>query len=577
MTNARLIRWVRWLGLPRCRYVLSWAGALVTAVAALALSWRVFDTPKYGDGTPKRRGGNSGHTLIDFGGQWLMGRMTVLGLGRRLYDRNYLRPVVVEAYPRSDEMPDEEKLPEDRGHHEADTLMTWLLGTDDPAAAQAVASLVVPLSVPQPLSAVTLAQATWQDVQERQQLIARPQLGGPLYPPIHALFMYPLGHLRPVPAYRLLQILNVLLAFVAGAAVQLVSGGWIWWPVASFAIMVYPGFAHAVNLGQNSVLVLALFAWGWALVSRERPLAAGLVWGLLAFKPVWAAAFFVVPLITGRWRVCLAMLLTGAVLAAATLPVVGWENWIHWFELGRMATYGYHTDENWVFLSRDLLNIARRWLVDFRLPVAERRSLISEILGWSMLAGVVLTLLLVAVRRRDRRQALVGPPASFLLLGAWLTCFHFMFYDVLLTALPILLLLVEWPRYLEPVLLARLPMPAGEKLDSLADYQRPWLAQSLADEGWLPRPALHRIFVLNSLPLTLIALLGIVEHLFPQLNLTIAVSIQDVANSPIPFPLKYSTSILGTPWGTFCLLALWVWCAWVWLMRPQPGQKTREE
>jgi arabinofuranan 3-O-arabinosyltransferase len=52
------------------------------------------------------------------------------------------------------------------------------------------------------------------------------------------------------------------------------------------------------------------------------------VWGLLAFKPVWALAFFLVPLVTRRWRTCLAMAGTGAALALTTVPFVGWQCWL---------------------------------------------------------------------------------------------------------------------------------------------------------------------------------------------------------------------------------------------------------
>ena len=51
---------------------------------------------------------------------------------------------------------------------------------------------------------------------------------------------------------------------------------------------------------------LAIIIWGWALYSRGYETAGGLVWGLLAFKPVWAAAFFLAPLLTRRWRACAA-------------------------------------------------------------------------------------------------------------------------------------------------------------------------------------------------------------------------------------------------------------------------------
>src|SRR5262249_51232342 len=56
---------------------------------------------------PKRRDGNYGHATIDFGGQWLMGRMLVTGNGRQLYNRLAQRRILEASYPLADsENPD---------------------------------------------------------------------------------------------------------------------------------------------------------------------------------------------------------------------------------------------------------------------------------------------------------------------------------------------------------------------------------------------------------------------------------------------------------------------------------------
>src|SRR5436305_1287868 len=97
------------------------------------------------------------------------------------------------------------------------------------------------------------------------------------------------------------------------------------WTVAVLAAVIALDCAWhgAICLGQNPLVSLALLTLGWLLIARDRPWLGGVVWGLLAFKPVWAAAFFLVPLLSRQRRVCAAMLLTGLVLIAATLPFVG--------------------------------------------------------------------------------------------------------------------------------------------------------------------------------------------------------------------------------------------------------------
>ena len=61
--------------------------------------------------------------------------------------------------------------------------------------------------------------------------------------------------------------------------------------------------------------------------------------------------------------------------------------------------------------------------------------LLSTLLVAALACTVVVTL-----SRRDRGRVVTGPGAAFMFLGAWLACYHFMFYDLLLTALPALLL-----------------------------------------------------------------------------------------------------------------------------------------
>jgi hypothetical protein len=112
------------------------------------------------------------------------------------------------------------------------------------------------------------------------------RVGGPLYPPINAFVFAPLGTLSPRVGYRVNQVAGVLLAFVAGLAVAMIARGRVWWPVASTAIILYPGFLGSLNLGQNAALTLAILCWGWMLVDRGRPGWAGVVWGLLAFAGV---------------------------------------------------------------------------------------------------------------------------------------------------------------------------------------------------------------------------------------------------------------------------------------------------
>jgi hypothetical protein len=397
----------------RIRYSLSWLLAMATAVGYLYYSWHHFDDAD-------RRDGNRGHTFIDFGGQYLLGRMLVRSQGQHLYHRPSQRRVLEEAYSRQNEPPGQETS-------DADRLMTSFMGDDE----------------------------TRSDA-----------IGGPLYPPIQSFWFYPFSWLPPQTAYRLLQFLIVLGAFVAGLGLSVLSQGRIWWPLAAVAVMIFPGFAGSLSLGQNSIFSLNILIWGLVLIRRDWPVGGGLLWGLLAFKPVWAAAFFLVPLWTRRWRVGMAMLASGLGQMILTLPVVGWKSWEDWLRVSQEAMRVSQTDEFWILRSRDVFTLPRRWL-DFdsdvpNLQVAQTASLI----GWGLCLTLVGMTTAVLILRKRQSGSVAGPGSAFIFLGAFLSCIHFMYYDVLLAALPVSLLYVgqklpPWPFHiLIAVLLLAPAIPA---------------------------------------------------------------------------------------------------------------------
>jgi arabinofuranan 3-O-arabinosyltransferase len=365
---------------------------------------------------------------------------------------------------------------------------------------------------------------------------------------------------------------------LAGGGICLLSEGRIWWPMGVALVVLFPGFATSLNLGQNSILMLGLLIWGWLLLALGRPVSGGVLWGLMAFKPVWAAAFFLVPLLSRRWRFGGAMLLTGLGLAAVTLPFVGWQSWLDWLQVGRYASGIYATNRNWIFLSRDLISVPRRWLLEFHDYYALQESLTAMVIGWSLLLAVVACTIVLSLCRKEQSRAVTGPLAAFLLLGAWLSCYHFMYYDVLLAALPVALLITEPRRYLTPVLVAVAILPDATKKDPFGQYFRPRLDCTLPPAKALLQVEYRNVCVRNSMTLTLIALLAISDLLLTFLGIEVSISATALKRAPIPLPITYSTAFAGTPWPTFCLLALWLWCGWLWLNNsPQRTQRNAEE
>ena len=490
IVRGDMMQILRFLLRTRVRWVICWIIVLVSAGVTTVAAWRAFNEAE-------RRDGNRGHATIDFGGQWLMGRMILEGQGRRLYLRNYQRPLAQHFYPRGGESPKEQTS-------DAEALMECLAGTDDPEAPKVFAALLSPLAASNLLeetAALASAQTTWTE--ERLDHATAPRIGGALYPPIHAVYYAPLSLLRPRIAYRVMQGIVLALAFFAGWVVQRMTEGRVWWPVASLFVFMFPGFPGCITLGQNGMFSLTLVLVGWWQLMRGREVLAGLCWGLLAYKPVWATAFFLVPLLTTRWRMAASMAVAGIVQIGVTLPIVGWENWLNWLQIGQSAVEEYKRQENWIFLSRDLLGLPRRWLLTFEDSLAKdvvwrtgdpsptvdgvaeapwHHPLLS-FLGWGLWTLVLSATLLVAWRCRRRRKELTGPFPAFVLTGVVLTCYHFMYYDFVLAGLPVLLLFTEPRRYLQwrfqtlvpPVLLLlMLSLPALNSLIDPAFRFPPW-------------------------------------------------------------------------------------------------------
>lgn len=621
-TSERVLRFLLW---PWLRLTVAWVAALVISSWSLHTAWNSFNTQQRNDG-------NEGHATIDFGGQWLLGRMLVEGHGRRLYDRAWQREVLKAHYPRSDEDPRATTS-------DADNLMGWVMGSDDPRAAAALGSFVTPLAAGDVPSAVALAAAgeqAWQPIpfgiawfqglnSERQpvamtaglaslagrnglevsillqagppawqtDLLERAsarQVGGPLYPPINAFVYAPLALLKPPHAYHAIQVANILLAFLAGLGVSYLSRGRIWLPVAAAFIILYPGFKASINLGQNATLTLAIVVWGWALIARGRPVLGGLVWGLLAFKPVWGLAIVLVPFLTRRWRVCLSMAGMGLVLAAATVPFVGIQSWRDWLHVGREATQIYNADYNWIFLSRDILGIPRRWLLDFDLPRAERDHLMAMVASWLLWAMLLEVTIRLTTLRSEAPRLATGPGPAFLFLGAWMSCYHFMYYDVLLTALPVLLLLADRGSWLHPTFLVFASLSPRKLGEAFLSYYQPWVPGEYPAAPPLLRPGHHQVWVVNYLAPYLVVLLLLIEHLFPSLPMGASLTAgflppqqtrQTVTGSEkkgsatvpatktkskaVPPTVVLSTGLFNHPWDTYVLVLLWLWAGWRWV------------
>jgi arabinofuranan 3-O-arabinosyltransferase len=534
MMLSRLFRLLRlvivFLWQPAARMVILWMIAVCVMSFFVTVAYLCFRNNE-------RRDGNGGHTIIDFGGQYILPYLLLKGHGQHLYDLRYQRSALEQLYPKEDQPPP--KVPKEGEKPEpnvsdADQLLGWFVGRESEATPLLLVTFATPLAGHDTLGFVILTLAAKETATPPRILEAtKKRRGGPLYPPTQALMFAPMGLLQPQSAYRLMQVLNLVLLVWCGWCVSRLGSRSIPWPVAIVGLMCFPGFGGGLNLAQNPTWSLAFLLTGWLMMTRNRPLAGGAVWGLLAFKPVWAVAFFPTLLLTGRWKAAATMATAGLVFVALTLPFCGVEPWNDWYQQGKAAASGYDTDYNWVHLSRDLSNALRRFVVTFDDGSASNHKdwlpILAGYVPWVTTVAIWLIICL-SYRKSLRGNDGVGP--AFVMLGGYLSCFHFMYYDALLAAFPMALLLVQPRRLFEPRFLGSAPESA-----ELLDYFRPLSVSGFVYRALPPVPllpgGLRWRAVACSLPLTAY----------------LAVSLG-----------HYWRSVFDPPVDTYVFWALWLWC-----------------
>jgi hypothetical protein len=149
-----------------------------------------------------------------------------------------------------------------------------------------------------------------------------------LYPPIFLLIATPLA-LMPYPvALAVWQVgtfglyLAVIGMIVRGLRRSTTAIEHSWLLVAAAFPAAFINFAH----GQNGFLTASLF--GGALVALPtRPIIAGILFGLLAYKPQFALVIPIALLAAGYWRTIVAAAVTVLALVAATALLLGIEVW----------------------------------------------------------------------------------------------------------------------------------------------------------------------------------------------------------------------------------------------------------
>ena len=162
---------------------------------------------------------------------------------------------------------------------------------------------------------------------------------GWLYPPFFlfiaaALALLPYGAAlatwqAATLGFYLLAIRTILAATRPPIAPDLAVSGnrqWTSDPLWLLLALAFPAVLVNAGHGQNGLLTAALVGGALAILDR-RPIVAGILFGLMAYKPQFGLMIPVVLAASGRWRTFSSAVATVALLAAATTLVFGWQVW----------------------------------------------------------------------------------------------------------------------------------------------------------------------------------------------------------------------------------------------------------
>jgi alpha-1,2-mannosyltransferase len=188
------------------------------------------------------------------------------------------------------------------------------------------------------------------------------------------------------------------------------------------AFLSFPAAVATAGIGQNALLTAGLIGAGTYLVDRK-PIAAGLLWGALIYKP-HLALMIPVALLAGRnWRAFAAMAVSAAAIAALSLAWFGGATWHAFFAEAQAAASSFTTGRVGFAGLVSLFGAAR--LAGLGVIVADAVQLVAA------LAAAALTALVWA-----RGQSL--PVRALVLIAAGLIAPPvILFYDLLPAAIAI--------------------------------------------------------------------------------------------------------------------------------------------
>ncbi|MGC1776644.1 MAG: glycosyltransferase family 87 protein [Xanthobacteraceae bacterium] len=236
---------------------------------------------------------------------------------------------------------------------------------------------------------------------------------------------YPPTFLFAAAALSVLPYVTACLVWVSGTfvaylvAIRSIIGDRVGYLLAAAFPAVLSNFID----GQNGFLTASLFG-GTLILLEQRPVLAGVLLGLLTFKPHLGLLFPIALLAGGHWRVCITAAIVAVLMATAAWLAFGGESWLAFFaDIGRSSQ---------AFLAKDQADWSK-----LQTAFGLTRMLGgSEALAWTLQAALALAVALaVAVLWRSRAEFEIK--AAALGTGAMLATPYLFIYDLVVLGVPL--------------------------------------------------------------------------------------------------------------------------------------------
>jgi alpha-1,2-mannosyltransferase len=242
------------------------------------------------------------------------------------------------------------------------------------------------------------------------------------YPPMYLLMVLPLSMLPFIVSWILFETATLAGYIAVVRRIAPVSPG-LWLAIT------FPGVIVNFTCGQNGFLTTALIGGGLLMLDRA-PILAGLLFGLMSYKPQFALLIPLALIAARRWRAFAATAVTAILFAAASFAVFGPSTW-HAFLVSVQFTQKIVLEQGGIpmYTLQTVFGAIRMWGG-------------SVGLAYALQAAVALyaAAAVIWIWQSDRPFAL---KAAALAAGSLMVSPYVLQYDLVLLALPIAWLAME--------------------------------------------------------------------------------------------------------------------------------------